>query len=169
MSCDCEFCSEVYGEEVGNSDPYNDLLAKSKDLNTELFDALKDAATQRGIQQGMKATIKQLEAERDEARSIVKDIYWMALRYADGRQSYAVGMVNDAVKKGHDSGWLDASPNNTPSFARDGSSKEWVALKDKVESLEKRIHLVCNTFQAEEDAEGTTWDRQFALLALKED
>ena len=29
--------------------------------------------------------------------SIILDIYWMARRYADGRQSYAVSMYNDAI------------------------------------------------------------------------
>ena len=29
---------------------------------------------------------------------IIVDISWMARRYADGRQSYAVGMYNDAIE-----------------------------------------------------------------------
>lgn len=30
---------------------------------------------------------------------IIQDIFWMARRYAEGRQSYAPGMYNDAIIK----------------------------------------------------------------------
>jgi len=69
--------------------------------------------------------VERLESERDEARSIVRDIYWMALRYADGRKTYAVSMCNDAVRKGYDGGWLPRKAEGgdpiTPDFARDGT------------------------------------------------
>jgi hypothetical protein len=75
------------------------------------------------------AEIERLKRERDEARGIVRDIYWMALRYADGRMTYAVGMCNDAVRKGYDAGWLPMKSSGgdtiTPDFARDGMSPEW--------------------------------------------
>lgn len=63
----------------------------------------------------------QLEQERDEARQIVRDIYWMALRYADGRHTYAPGMCNDALRKAYDAGWLVHSHPTDPAFARQGS------------------------------------------------
>lgn len=66
--------------------------------------------------------IAQLEKERDEARQIVRDIYWMALRYADGRHTYAPGMCNDALRKAYDAGWLIHSHPTDPAFARDGST-----------------------------------------------
>ncbi len=31
--------------------------------------------------------------------SVVRDIYWMARRYADGRQTYAPSMYNDAINR----------------------------------------------------------------------
>lgn len=31
--------------------------------------------------------------------NIIKDTLWMARRYADGRRTYAVSMVNDAIDK----------------------------------------------------------------------
>ena len=37
-------------------------------------------------------------AARMEAQRVVRDTLWMAGRYADGRQTYAVGMYNDALK-----------------------------------------------------------------------
>ena len=40
-----------------------------------------------------------LEEENTILRSIVQDTLWMARRYADGRATYAVGMVNDAIDK----------------------------------------------------------------------
>ena len=35
----------------------------------------------------------------DELKSIIKDTLWMARRYADGRATYAVSMLNNAVHK----------------------------------------------------------------------
>ena len=37
-------------------------------------------------------------AQRDEARHVVRETLWMAGRYANGRQTYAVKMYNDARK-----------------------------------------------------------------------
>lgn len=37
-------------------------------------------------------------AQRDEARHVVSETLWMAGRYANGRQTYAVKMYNDARK-----------------------------------------------------------------------
>ena len=69
----------------------------------------------------MADTIKSLRRERDEARQIVRDIYWMAIRYADNSFTYAPGMCNDALKKAYDAGWLvhRENPVNGP-FAREG-------------------------------------------------
>lgn len=64
--------------------------------------------------------IKKLEAERDEARQIVRDIHWMAQRYADGRSTYAPGMFNDAIKKAVDGGWLTEPADGSGLYARDG-------------------------------------------------
>ncbi len=69
--------------------------------------------------------LQQAIAERDEARQIVKDIYWMALRYADQRMSYAPKRVNDAVEKGYRGGWLDPNPANTPRFASCGTTHDY--------------------------------------------
>lgn len=54
--------------------------------------------------------IAKLKAERDEARQIVRDIHWMARRYANGRLSYAPGMFNDAIRKAVEGGWLKPPP-----------------------------------------------------------
>lgn len=35
----------------------------------------------------------------EELEKIILDIYWMARRYAHGRQSYAVSQYNDAINK----------------------------------------------------------------------
>jgi hypothetical protein len=60
--------------------------------------------------------IAKLKEERDEARQIVRDIYWMARRYADGRLSYAPGMFNDAIRKAVEGGWLKPSTD----FGKEG-------------------------------------------------
>ena len=63
-------------------------------------------------------------AKREEQlENIILDIYWMARRYADGRQSYAVGMYNDAIELAIELG-VPITPDhiaNPPSyFAQDG-------------------------------------------------
>jgi len=41
---------------------------------------------------------KELEDRCKKLESIIKDTWWMARRYAHGRQSYSVGQFNDALK-----------------------------------------------------------------------
>jgi hypothetical protein len=41
---------------------------------------------------------KKLKAENEKLRDIIKDMQWMARRYAHGRMSYAVDMYNCAVR-----------------------------------------------------------------------
>jgi len=41
--------------------------------------------------------IKKIEQENEVLKYIIAQTLWMARRYADGRSSYAVGMLNDAV------------------------------------------------------------------------
>jgi len=79
--------------------------------------------------------LAEVRGERDEARAIVRDIHWMAVRYADNRKSYAVGMCNDAIRKAYDSGWLVYSESRQndldPQYARDGMfDKEWRSAVD---------------------------------------
>ena len=79
--------------------------------------------------------LERLERERDEARGIVRDIHWMAVRYADNRKSYAVGMCNDALRKAYDGGWLvfneTKQHNLDPQYARNGLfDVEWRSAVD---------------------------------------
>jgi hypothetical protein len=81
--------------------------------------------------------------ERDEARQIVRDIYWMARRYADGRQSYAVGMFNDAIRKAYDAGWLEHRIEAEPPYARDSMfSPEWRSIDQENARLRERLSLI---------------------------
>ncbi len=90
-------------------------------------------------------TIERLAAERDEARQIVRDTHWMAVRYADGRKSYAPGMCNDALRKAYDAGWLVYSEfrqhDLDPQYAREGDKPEWQSIEARAlaaESLNAR-------------------------------
>src|SRR5215217_5979503 len=74
--------------EHAKSDPMNDITQ----LSTLYSNAI--------------ARAEKAEEDRDEARQIVRDIHWMARRYADGRLTYAPGMFNDAITKAIDAGWL---------------------------------------------------------------
>lgn len=71
------------------------------------------------------------DAEKIIALSdIIIEIQWMALRYADGRKTYAVGMYNDAIKKAIDLGiCFKPDPISGKIFAADGE-----------ESFEKEKH-----------------------------
>lgn len=94
------------------------------------------------------ARIAELVVERDEARGIVRDIFWMALRYADwmalryadGRMTYAVEMVKDAVRKAYDGGWIGPKDTGgdlvTPRFARDGMTPEWRDISERALTAE---------------------------------
>jgi hypothetical protein len=90
------------------------------------------------------AAIASLREERDEARQIVRDIHWMAVRYADGRKSYAPGMLNDALRKAYDAGWLtyrnDITPQHDldPQYARDGDKPEYCSIEDRALAAETR-------------------------------
>lgn len=86
-----------------------------------------------------RAALAKARRERDEARSIVRDIHWMAVRYADNRRSYAVGMCNDALRKAYDGGWLvysdDKQHDLDPQYARDGMfDTEWRSAVDAANS-----------------------------------
>jgi hypothetical protein len=89
------------------------------------------------------ALISSLVAERDEARQIVRDTHWMAVRYADGRQSYAVGMCNDAMRKAYDAGWLTYSEYRQhdldPQYARDGSKPEYRHVETRATTAENQL------------------------------
>lgn len=82
-------------------------------------------------------------AERDALAKIVQDIHWMAVRYADGRQSYAVGMCNDALRKAYDAGWLVYSEfrqhDLDPQYARDGSKPEYRHIEDRALTAERLL------------------------------
>ena len=46
-----------------------------------------------------------------ELETIIRDIYWMARRYADGRHTYAPSMYNEAIYKAQELG-LDLKPDS---------------------------------------------------------
>lgn len=79
-------------------------------------------------------------AERDEARSIVRDIHWMAQRYADGRKSYAVGLYNDAIIKA-----ISWCPD--VKSAVDGMAPEYQSRADALTAAHERIAALETAFE----------------------
>jgi len=70
---------------------------------------------------------KELEDKCKKLEKIITDIQWMARRYAHGRQSYAVGMYNDAIKLAQELG-MQFKPDAIDGLveAKDaGLDKEW--------------------------------------------
>jgi hypothetical protein len=121
-----------------------------------------------------------VEAERDEARNIVRDIHWMARRYADGRQSYAVGMFNDAVKRAYDGGWLQHTMTAEEPFARDGMfSSEWKSIEARLRDAEGEVARLREALEPfarvldesvpEDQAKPTVGDYRRARAALSAD
>jgi hypothetical protein len=56
------------------------------------------------------------------AVQIIRDTLWMAQRYANGRQSYAPGIYNDAARKALRLGFVSAEPNEVL-WAIDGTQR----------------------------------------------
>lgn len=58
--------------------------------------------------------------DREQAlEDIIRDIWWMARRYADGRQTYAPSMYNAAITKAITLG-IEFEPDMGDIYARDG-------------------------------------------------
>jgi DNA repair exonuclease SbcCD ATPase subunit len=139
------------------------------------YDAQRDEALQ-----ALEEENERLLTANEETRKIVRDIYWMALRYADGRRSYAVGMVNDAVRKGYDAGWLVHSYDKDPAFARDGDKPEYRSLEERATAAEEenarlRQHVeelkqknAAETCACSYDGPGTVCDGHSPKLAAAE-
>jgi hypothetical protein len=86
-------------------------------------DTISEAARYKSMFDDAVAQMERAEAaetERDEARQTVRDIHRMARRYASGRQTYAPGMFNDAIREAVGAGWLGARESgDEPLFADD--------------------------------------------------
>ena len=86
--------------------------------------------------------VERLQRELDEARGIVRNIYWMACRYADGRNTYAPGMYNRAIAKAYDAGWLTFDHTGRRyevQYARDGMSPEWKTAEERALAAEASL------------------------------
>ncbi len=73
--------------------------------------------------------------QNEQLRSIIQDILWMARRYASGRKTYSVKMINDAIDLALELG-IDIGSDSTVGgmYAKDGMfDKEWFEdNKDKL-------------------------------------
>jgi hypothetical protein len=102
--------------------PADILLAIAKAAFAERKEILRyksmfdDAVAQHNAQM---ERAEKAEADRDEARQIVRDIHWMARRYASGRHTYAPSMFNDAIGMAVSGGWLTADNVAEPLLADD--------------------------------------------------
>lgn len=121
------------------------------DLTTGCF--VEMARSVEAARQGALDRATAAERERDEARQIVRDIYWMAIRYADGRQTYAVGMVNDALDKAYGGGWLEHHGSvGDYAYARDGASPEYLTAEARQKLAEAQRDELAAKLRAAEAA-----------------
>lgn len=75
-------------------------------------------------------TKKQLEDENRILRKICQDLHWMARRYADGRNTYATGLVNYAVRSLLNMG-IKLNDTDDIIWARDGGGRRYDGLTDE--------------------------------------
>ena len=109
-----------------------------------------------------------LKVERDEARQIVRDIYWMALRYADGRQTYAPGMCNDALRKAYEAGWLTHQHQSDPAYARDGASPEYQSILARALAAEAKCDALREALEkAQGDLQAVISERDEAMAIVR--
>jgi hypothetical protein len=69
---------------------------------------------------------EELKAENERLRSIIRETLWMACRYAHGRNTYAVGMYNDAAREAQRLGCA-VDNGNEPIFALDGDLRNGIS------------------------------------------
>ena len=122
--------AEIHGEPV--AELVQRLRAEAEDWQDPVAKMHREAA----------AAIERLQRELDEARGIVRNIYWMACRYADGRNTYAPGMYNRAIAKAYDAGWLTFDHTGRRyevQYARDGMSPEWKTAEERATSAEASL------------------------------
>jgi hypothetical protein len=102
-------------------------------------------------------------------KNAVRDIHWMARRYADGRCSYAPGMFNGRVRDLMAAGF----ELGQPLFARDGMGRAFDGLtEEEVAGAEEdmpRMHT--KAFDIAEDRMNAVWDQavEACIKAICED
>jgi hypothetical protein len=73
---------------------------------------------------------------------MLKDLLWMARRYADGRMSYASGSYNRIAKWAHSQGIEPDYSDGTP-FARDGMGRAYDELSEGEASEDRATPEAC--------------------------
>lgn len=71
-----------------------------------------------------------MQRERDDARDMAVNLHWMARRYADGRQSYAVGMFNEITRRLLAAEVRLYQTGDGTVWARDGGGRAYDGLTD---------------------------------------
>jgi hypothetical protein len=75
---------------------------------------------------GKKAnSLEELLTQINALEGFVKNTWWMARRYVDGRSTYAPGVYNEAVKKLQDAGLGSLFGDCDEIYASDGMFGEW--------------------------------------------
>lgn len=102
-------------------------------------------------------------SDRDKLKAAIRDIHWMARRYADGRCSYAPGMFNGRVRDLMAAGF----ELKEPLFARDGMGRAFDGLtEDEVAAAEAdmpRMHT--KVIEAGEERFNEVWDKAVEACA----
>lgn len=97
---------------------------------------------------------------------IIRNLHWMARRYADGRSSYAPGLLNDCVRSAIALGY----EIKQPLFARDAMGREYDGLSEEdVAAAEKDMpnmhHMVIEiSEQRKHEIEDAVIDRCIEAL-----
>ena len=97
---------------------------------------------------------KELEKRCKTLEGIIQDIWWMSRRYAHGRQSYAVGMYNDAIQTALDLGMKFKPDNDGLIKAKDrGLDRDWFeknSIKFITEESQPKLEKNCGAWDDDE-------------------
>jgi hypothetical protein len=69
-------------------------------------------------------TIEAVWEENQKLRRIIQGTLWMARRYADGKTTYAPGLVNESIMMAQELG-VDLDGPTDPPYAKNGMLGEW--------------------------------------------
>jgi hypothetical protein len=92
---------------------------------------------------GPKVVLASLRKENEKLKRVISEIWWMAQRYANDRNTYAPTLYNEAIDIAIKNGWKipQGQSDNHPLYADDGCLGKWVPERQRFEKEITRTEL----------------------------